>query len=194
MSAFNLLLSVAQIALLQKAYIRPKRSFGGVVAHAIIEERHTDQVVVTEHPIEKGANIADHAYKLPVEVALTMGWSNSPAGAIIGGDASSYSIQEIYQAILSVQAKMLTFDILTAKRSYKDMFITGLSVLTNAETENALVIQAQCRQILFVTPEVVKLAPGAGTKQASPESTGATQSGGTRQPQDATYYNPSAGP
>lgn len=50
-----------------------------IIAQATIEERHTDFLEVTEHPVEQGASIADHAFKRPAEIVLRLGWSNSPS-------------------------------------------------------------------------------------------------------------------
>ena len=50
-----------------------------IVAQAVIEERHIDTMEITEHPIEVGASITDHAYKMPSEVIIRMAWSNSPS-------------------------------------------------------------------------------------------------------------------
>jgi len=86
--------AAAQIGL-QNVVIRPVRgiftptyAFQGVtailpdiVAQATIEEKHTDRLEITEHPVEYGAAISDHAFKLPSEIVLTLGWSNSPADA-----------------------------------------------------------------------------------------------------------------
>lgn len=68
-------------------------AFNDIVAQAVLEEHHTDQVEVTEHPIEQGAAIADHAFKRPAEVIVRMAWSNSPSspGGILGNLAGRYS-------------------------------------------------------------------------------------------------------
>lgn len=195
MSGLSLVLSAAQLALVAKTVIRPKRSFGGIIAHAIIKEQHTDAVQLTEHPIEKGANISDHAIKMPAEIIVTMGWSNTPAGAVLTSGASTeYSIQEIYEALLKTQAKFKLVDVLTSKRAYKEMVIVNLATMTDAENENSMVIVATCRQPIFAQTEVVTLAPGQGAKQASPQATGSTQSSGFKQLQPAPTFNPQAGP
>lgn len=75
--------------------IRPTRGFyptnGGDVgpmqpltAHATLEEIHKDDLEITEHPVELGAPIADHAFKRPAEVVIRCAWSNSPVGAPTG--------------------------------------------------------------------------------------------------------------
>jgi hypothetical protein len=69
-----------------------------IVAQAVIEERHVDQLEVTEHPIEVGASVSDHAFKLPPEVIIRMAWSNSPnnqnslINAAVGAAAAANSV------------------------------------------------------------------------------------------------------
>ena len=52
----------AVTAAIQSIFVRP-RSIGGFTADVTIEERHEDSLVVTQHPVETGSSIADHAYK-----------------------------------------------------------------------------------------------------------------------------------
>lgn len=72
--------------------LRPRRGFypvnGGdvgpmqpLIAHATLEELHRDDLEITEHPVELGAPIADHAFKRPAEVIIRCGWSDSPPGS-----------------------------------------------------------------------------------------------------------------
>lgn len=56
---------------------RPPRSIGGIVAQVTLEERHQDDLEITEHPVERGAAITDHAFKHPAEVIIKCAWSNS---------------------------------------------------------------------------------------------------------------------
>lgn len=52
-----------------------------LTAHATLEEIHRDDLEITEHPVEMGAPIADHAFKRPAEVIIRCAWSNSPPGS-----------------------------------------------------------------------------------------------------------------
>lgn len=51
-----------------------------IVPQIVVEEMHQDVLTITQHPVEQGAAIADHAYKEPAEVTIKCAWSNSPAG------------------------------------------------------------------------------------------------------------------
>lgn len=50
-----------------------------ITAQVTVEERHHDELEITDHPIEQGASISDHAYKRPAEVWIECAWSNSPS-------------------------------------------------------------------------------------------------------------------
>lgn len=49
-----------------------------LIATVTVEEHHRDELTITEHPVEQGAPIADHAYKQPAEVTLRLAWSMAP--------------------------------------------------------------------------------------------------------------------
>lgn len=71
---------------LQLLTFKPKRGFiptsgtntDPIVAQAVVEEDHDDEVDITEHPVEQGTVIADHAFVRPANLMITCGWSNSP--------------------------------------------------------------------------------------------------------------------
>lgn len=66
--------------------LRPKRGFfpstGGksIVAQTTVEEVHHDDMEITDHPVEQGSAITDHAFKRPAEVVIRAGFSDSPKG------------------------------------------------------------------------------------------------------------------
>lgn len=212
--------------------IRPRRGFfpfndegeslAPIVAQAYIEERHYDQIEITEHPVEQGASIADHAFKRPAEVIVKWGWSNSPSGpgsligqalglgaAVVGqplGQLASLpatiraaqslftgndqnQVKQIYQTLLQLQADRIPFDLFTGKRAYTNMLLYALSVDTDQNTENSMIVTAVCRQIIIVTTQVVPLLGNSNT-QAEPAVTAPTQDQGPQQLQPAPTFTP----
>jgi len=78
--------SVAQIAL-QTLATKPSRGLfttanstgiTQIIKQVTIEEVHSDEMEITDHPVEQGSVISDHAFAQPSEVIITMGWSDSP--------------------------------------------------------------------------------------------------------------------
>ena len=77
-------------------------------AQVTIEEVHMDELVITEHPVEQGASITDHAFKKPAELLLRLGWSNSGLLGVLGSVASYLeggefsNIKAMYNKLLSI--------------------------------------------------------------------------------------------
>lgn len=188
MSAFSGYVAAGLQLGLQAIQVRPMRRFGALEAQVVLKETHTDELVITDHPVETGALISDHAYMRPSEVTIEMGWSNSPSntglisgliGAVTGtiaGVTSLFSgnsesqVQQMYKLLVEMQASRIPFEILTGKREYNNMLLQTLRVITDKESENTLVVVAVCRQILMASVEVVTVA-APPENQANPEIT-----------------------
>lgn len=135
--------------------IRPRyRAIGDLIAHVTVEEIHRDEVVVTDHPVERGAIISDHAYKTPNEVVIRCGWSNSRLEA---GDDENF-IDNIYDRLQKLQVAFIPFTIFTGKRKYDDMLLRSLMVSTDRNSENVLEVTAICRQVILVDTRILPVA------------------------------------
>ncbi|MFG1399828.1 phage baseplate protein [Roseixanthobacter pseudopolyaromaticivorans] len=149
------------------------RSIGGIVPDVVAEEIGRDTTFVTNHPVERGAAISDHAFMMPVEVEMRCAWSDSTAGF------QGYS-ELVYGALQSLQAAREPFTVLTGKRLYTNMLIVGLEVTTAAATEYALFVRVLLREVIIVSTQSVSVGGGAGT-QASPPRTTSTTNAGSKQ-------------
>ncbi len=123
----------------------PGGSLPGYIFQADVTEReeHRDQLYITEHPIEMGPGISDHAYKRPAEVQMRIGWSNASHN-------DPYYVQNIYQMLLRLQADRIPFNLYTGKRVYFNMLLAGMVVETDAANEFALRVDVSLRQIFLV--------------------------------------------
>ena len=139
------------------------RSIGTFFPHVVIEETHRDEMVITEHPVEIGAPITDHAFMRPVSVEMRCGWSDSTAGA-------EGFIKAVYQGLLALQSSAKPFDVVTGKRSYTNMLIKSLLVKTDVESENVLNVVALLQNVIITSTET---APSS----TSPNSNGSSAIG-----------------
>lgn len=206
--ALGIVTAAVQVGL-ESIRVKPKRSIGGFTANATISEKHVDEMEITQHPVEEGAPITDHAFMRPAEVVITCMWSNSPQnaniisgllGAVTGTIAGVSSLltgnspdqaRDIYQRILALQRSRTRFDVFTAKRVYKDMLIKSLETETDKETANALKCTIHCQQIIVVQTQVVTVGAPAAS-QADPQSTLASATKGAKQLVDGARANLSA--
>ena len=53
--------------ILSTLFQQQSRKIGMIVPSVVVSEKHTDTLEITEHPVEVGAAIADHAYKKPLK-------------------------------------------------------------------------------------------------------------------------------
>lgn len=175
-----------------------KRSqIGGVVIQASIEEVMTDTLQVTEHPVELGAPITDHAYNRPSEVVIRAGWTNSSVDSLIdtatrlfgGGEVSdSDTVGGVYSQLLALKESREPFDITTTKRQYRNMLMTSLAVTTDQKTGNVLMVTATCRQVFIVKTQATTLP--AREAQADPAATAETENVGAKQSKPGATPSP----
>lgn len=171
--------------------IDPKRSIDTIVAHVTMEEIGTDELQITEHPVELGANITDHAFKKPADLLIRCGWSNASLAGVLagvkglvsalsGGDAfGSDYVSGVYNQLLALQESRVPFDVSTGKRLYTNMLMRSLSVTTDEKSEYTLMVTAVFKQILIVQTQATTLPPKE--VQAQPWATAETADTGTKQ-------------
>ncbi len=58
------------------------RQIGTLIPDVVVREAQRDEMVITDHPVETGAAISDHAFLRPVEVEMQVGWSDSTGGYV----------------------------------------------------------------------------------------------------------------
>lgn len=153
--------------------IRSHRGMAGLHQQVTLEESHEDSLEITNHPVEQGAAISDHAFKRARTVSIRAGMSDS---SLVGGQNPA---KEFYELLLKLQESRMPFDIVTGKRLYTNMLLESLSVGTNQDTENSLVFNAQCREVILVQTQVSTVAPRGD--HAFPGKTGGTTDKGRLQ-------------
>jgi len=169
------------------------KTIGPVKIGCTFEEAHQDELQITEHPVEKGAQINDHAFKLQPEVTIQCGWSNADFAALIGtlesiftggGLPSADYISTVYSQLLALQETRQPFDVVTSMRMYRDMLFKSLRVVKDQKTGKALSVTATLKQIRIVQTQATTLPPKES--QASPQATAETQNTGTKAATPAT--------
>lgn len=151
-------------------YLRPVRSIGGLMMDVTIEENHVDELEITEHPVEQGAAVTDHAYVKPASVTIKAGVTDSKDTATTGDKPSV----AVYEALRKLQGTREPFDLVTGKRVYKNMLIKSLSVPADQSTENCLLFTAELQQIIMANVAAVAIPRVRQAKR----KTNATKDGG----------------
>lgn len=235
MSAFtNSLLSYGLQSVLLKPITRQIATYDDdiIIADVVMDENHRDTMEIVYHPVEIGSPISDHAFKLPAEVSIYMGWSLStdPVSSLIKNKLNAYGSQfstaangilnnsigllssatpfiggttglikagidannhfygpdtlnDVYMALLDIQANAVLFDLYTGKRRYSNMLCKSIEVDTNNATENVLLVRMACQEIIMVQTSVTQ----AQSSLSNPSSDGSPTN-------SRVYVNPIAEP
>ncbi|VXB25326.1 putative bacteriophage protein [Burkholderia sp. 8Y] len=229
MSVLGYLESAAQIGI-QSVAIKPTRGFKSsdnlpqsmFFSQVTFEEVHSDEMEVTEHPVEQGTSISDHAFARPSEVIVTVGWSNSSsdtsamsqvlgaaataspllrkivgAAQLVSGIATAVSpgpqISAIgYSVLLKAYRDRRLYNVYTGKQVYKNMLIRSLSTSTDASSENNLIVRIVFRQMLLAQTQTVTVPDSSN--MSNPASTASPQDAGVTQPVPAPNINVKALP
>lgn len=154
------------------------RNIGGIFPDVVVEEQGRDALIITEHPVERGAAISDHAFKRPVEAEMRCGFSDSNGGQ--GYAAAAYA------ELLALQDAREPFTVTTGKRTYVNMLIASLGQTTDERTENVLMISVGLKEVIIVDTQTTTAPPSA---QAAPAQTAGSVEGGTKQLTEADYQH-----
>jgi len=167
-------------------FVPYRRTIGGIPAQVTIQEQERDELTITEHPVEQGAPINDHAFKRPSEVTIRAGWSAGWAGDL--SDVSG-----VYGTLLMLQASLQPFELYTGKRHYKDMLIASIAVTTDQSTEFALMADIVCKQVIIVKTKTAEASTYSEdpNNQEDPQSNASQQDNGDQQPKDEGDSSPS---
>jgi len=171
---------------LSTLFQQQSRSIGVMVPAVVVREKHTDGLEITEHPVEVGAAIADHAYKRPSEVVMDVGFAGG--GSLLdffdttsiglSTPLNSMSPKDVYDALLKMQSDRQPLDVVTGKRKYSNMLISSLEVTTDRTTENVLSAVVTLREVIITSTTMVTVADKANMTQGV--STSAVQDSGVK--------------
>jgi hypothetical protein len=167
----SLAVGAVETILLQAISGGPFRAIGSIIADVTVEEAHNDTATATKNPVEVGAAITDHVFINPAELVIHAGWSDS-------GNYDGY-VQDVYAALLQLQAARQLLNVYTGKRAYSNMLLLGVATVTSDQTEFSLMVVARLEQAIIVQTSSTTLP--AVANQANPASTAPPANAGTQQ-------------
>lgn len=171
--------------ILSTLFQQQSRRIGLIVPSVVISEKHNDTLEITEHPVEVGAAISDHAYRRPSEVVMQVGFSGG--GSLLDFlDTTSFGLsvglspKETYQKLLDLQNSRVPFDVVTGKRIYSNMLIRALEVTTDRTSENVLSAVLTLREVIITSTTTTQVAVKEDMKLGA--NTSAVQNSGVKTP------------
>lgn len=140
-------MSFLSVPISLQTFFGSSRKIGSIDVNVVINENTSDELEITQQPVQEGAMIADHAFKKPTVFSMN----------IYFRDNLTTSFKDIYQELLDLQESRVPFDITTPKRIYENMLLKSLGMTTDKNTENTLSIQAGFQEVLIVQVSVASV-------------------------------------
>jgi hypothetical protein len=126
----------------------------GFEVDAALSETHSFESEVTEHPVENGADIADHVRARPISVQIDCVVSDTPIGTLVSSRSdTSLPSSDALAKLMQIRDEREPVTISTALRTYDNMVLQSLSIPVDATTGYALRFSATFTQIQLVTNE-----------------------------------------
>lgn len=154
--------------------LTPGGPSSGITASAYIEEMGEDTAQISDHPVEEGSTISDNIIDLPQELTIVYGWD--PASQLNTSGSPSF-LRNVYASLIALKVAKVPFTVYTGKRIYQNMVFRSISMTTDKDTENSLIIRANIRQLITVSTSTFTI-PVNTAQVANPQtSLGTVQSG-----------------
>lgn len=176
----------------ENLFIRTEKAIGGIQLDAVISESHTNEVSLTNNPVELGADITDHAIIQPKKVNVVAQVSDTPLGiAAFGqivdlvtglfGTSTGENLTRsnaAYNAMVQLQEAREPIELQTRLKLYTNMVITNIRVVQDKNTSRIVRMNIDLQEVLITESEIVQLSEdqlqeGSAREQGSPaEKTG----------------------
>lgn len=146
-----------------------RSSSGTLYFDALLHADHTSSVTPTQHPVQTGAAISDHAYVEPKEISLEVGMTD-----VVGGDGSSV---QAYKVFLALMEKREPCTVVTRLATYSNMLLTSISSPDDYTTMYGLrctLIFTEIRVVSVAVVQVQQTTSGSKQPTAATASTPAT--------------------
>jgi hypothetical protein len=145
-----------------KKLIYLKTNVAGYFFDAFFRVDHTSKLNITQHPIETGADVSDHAYMEASELIIEIGMSDTAKSMVKGqfSDGKSRSVTA-YKLLKELQQQRVPLQIHTRLANYKNMLIESISAPDDYKTQYSLKVTVTFKEIMIASTKTVKVSARA---------------------------------
>lgn len=146
-----------------------KTNIGGWFFDAFLRSTHTSRLTITEHPVQTGAALTDHAFLQPKELTMEIGMSDVATGLVPGQFTGGWSRSvQAFKVLQELQALRVPLQVHTRLGLYQNMLIEEISAPDDFTTLYGLRCTVTLREIIVAQVRTVKIsAKPAVTNQAN---------------------------
>lgn len=142
-----------------KDLIYVKTNIGGWFFDAFLKMEHTSRLTITDHPVQTGASVSDHAFLQPHELSMDVAMSNVNESIVPGQFSGGYSrsVQAFY-VLKDLQQMRVPIQVHTRLGLYRNMLIEVLTAPDDYTTLDGLRCTVTLREIIVAQVTTVKIS------------------------------------
>lgn len=136
-----------------------KTNIAGYFFDAFLDMEHTSEMKITTHPVQQGANVADHAYLEPKTLRMRIKMSDAVASVIPSQFTMAYTKSvSAYRVLLELQASRIPFRVHTRLQAYENMLIKSIVAPDDVNTIYGMECTVTMQELLVAQVQTVKVS------------------------------------
>lgn len=137
-----------------------KTNIAGYFFDAVLQTNYSRSLTITQHPVETGSAISDHAYVNPVELVMQIGMSDVMTSIIPGQfDQGKSRSSTAFEVLKKLQEQRIPMDVMTTKFGlFKNMLIETIAVPDDYTTMNGLKATVTMKEVFVASVQTVKVS------------------------------------
>ncbi|RKN74997.1 phage baseplate protein [Paenibacillus ginsengarvi] len=136
-----------------------KTNIGGWFFDAYIRMDHTSRLTITEHPVQTGAAVSDHAFLQPRELSMDVAMSNVNTSMVPGQFGGTYSRSvQAFNVLKELQRLRVPIQVHTRLGLYPNMLVEVLTAPDDYKTLNGLQCTVTFRELIVAQVTTVKIS------------------------------------
>ncbi|NHN33547.1 phage baseplate protein [Paenibacillus agricola] len=142
-----------------KDLVYTKTNIGGWFFDAYLKMEHTSRLTITDHPVQTGAAVSDHAFLQPRELSMDVAMSNVQESFVPGQFSGGYSRSvQAFNVLRELQQLRVPIQVHTRLGLYPNMLIEVLSAPDDYTTLDGLHCTVTFREIIVAQVTTVKIS------------------------------------
>lgn len=142
-----------------KDLVYTKTNIGGWFFDAYLKMDHTSRLTITDHPVQTGAAVTDHAFLQPRELSMDVAMSNVNESAVPGQFSGGYSRSvQAFNILKELQRLRVPIQVHTRLGLYPNMLIEVLTAPDDYTMLDGLRCTVTFREILVAQVTTVQIS------------------------------------
>ncbi len=135
-----------------------KTNLAGFFFDAFIDMEHKSDLKITSHPVQMGANVADHAFMEPLELTMTVKMSECNSDIWPDQFTGRYSRSASALAVLQdLQRNRIPFRVHTRLREYQNMLVKSIVAPDDSTKLYGMEATVTMQEVIVAQAETVKV-------------------------------------